>query len=297
VNEFYVCHPASMSLRSVAAAGLRRLPPRARRGLLHSFGRFAPWEPGFDFTPPATRPGEVTGPPDFVGIGVQKAGTTWWYELVVDHPGVSVRPDIHKERHFLARYGTADFGPAEVAAYHGWFPRRRGTLAGEWTPDYVSFPWVAALLARAAPEARLLLMVRDPVERFRSGLAHHRRHGTDAPETAVADAVARGFYHRALEPWSGVGPDRLLLLQYERCIVDPAAELARTYRFLGLDDDYRPAEMHRPVAPTLDGKLELGEEARRRLVDAYAADVAALAGRFAELDLSLWPNFASRPVP
>ena len=55
---------------------------------------------------PVLAPGETNGPPGFVGIGVQKAGTSWWYRLVVDHPQVSHRPSIHKERHFFARFGT-----------------------------------------------------------------------------------------------------------------------------------------------------------------------------------------------
>jgi len=282
-----------MSLRSVAAAGLRRLPPRVRLGLLHGLGRYAPWEQGFDFSPPELEPGEVIGPPDFVGIGVQKAGTSWWYELIVAHPDVSARPGIHKERHYLSRFGTSSFGPAEIETYHGWFPRQPGTLAGEWTPDYIEFPWVAPLLALAAPEARLLVMLRDPVERFLSGLAHQRRHPESATRASVSDAVDRGFYHRALAPWSPyIGRGRLLVLQYERCSVDPVGQLARSYRFLGLDDSFTPPDLHRPVGRTKQGKLDLADDARRRLVETYASDVGALAGQFPELDLALWPNFA-----
>jgi hypothetical protein len=297
VDEDRLCHPASMTLRSVAAAGLRRLPPQARLRLLHGLGRFAPWEAGFDFTPPDLEPGEETGPPDFVGIGVQKAGTTWWYRLLASHPDVSTRPGIHKERHFLSRFGTDSFGPAEIEAYHGWFPRRPGTLAGEWTPDYLDFPWVPPLLAVAAPEARLLLMVRDPVERFRSGLAHQRRHRGSITGATVVDAVTRGFYHRALTQWSAhIDPERLLVLQYERCTEDPASQLARCYRFLGLDDNFVPADLHRPVGPTTEGKVHIAADALRRLVEAYRPDVDALATQFAELDVALWPNFAPRPI-
>jgi len=230
-----------------------------------------------------------------VGIGVQKAGTSWWYELLVAHPGVSARPEIHKERHFLSRFGTVPFGPTEIEAYHGWFPRRPGTLAGEWTPDYIDCPWVPPLLALAAPRARLLLMVRDPVERFRSGLVHERRHRASATDAATADAVARGFYHRALSTWCGhIEPERLLLLQYERCADDPAGELARCYRYLGLDDAFVPPDLRRPVGPTTEEKIDLAEDARRRLIDAYTPDVEALAVQFPQLDLGLWPNFSTR---
>jgi hypothetical protein len=281
-----------MSLRSVVAAAVRHLPTRVRLGLLHRLGRFAPWEEGFDFTPPPPGEGELVGPPDFVGIGVQKAGTTWWYEMLAAHPGVSSPPGIHKERHFLSRFGTAGFGPDEVRSYHGWFPRVPGTLAGEWTPDYLYFPWVPPLLARAAPDARLLLMLRDPVERFRSGLAHQLRHRAPPTGATVTEAVTRGFYAAALVRWcQHFDPDQVLVLQYERCAQDPAGELARSYRFLGLDDGFRPADLHRPVGATTEEKLDLDDDARQRLVDTYASDVRALVAQLPDIDLSLWPNF------
>jgi hypothetical protein len=287
-----------MTTRSVTSSLARALPPRVRVGLLHRLGRYAPWEAGFDFTPPAPGPGEEIGPPDFVGIGVQKAGTTWWYELLMAHPQVSGRPEIHKERHFLSRFGTDSFGPADVATYHGWFPRRPGTLSGEWTPDYVYFPWVAPLLALAAPEARLLLMLRDPVERFRSGLAHQLRHRASPTGATTAEAVVRGFYDAALGRWyEHFPPERILVLQYEQCAEDPAGELARSYRFLGLDDSFRPPNLNRPVSATTDGRVRLDDEARRRLVDTYASDVTALMARLPQLDVSRWPNFASLAVP
>jgi hypothetical protein len=287
-----------MSLRSVVAAAVRRLPDRVRLSLLHRLGRYAPWEEGFDFTPPPPAAGEQVGPPDFVGIGVQKAGTTWWYGLLAAHPGVSARPEIHKERHFLSRFGTAGFGPQDVADYHGWFPRRPGTLAGEWTPDYLYFPWVAPLLAAAAPDARLLIMLRDPVERFRSGLAHQLRHRASPTGATVTEAVDRGFYAAALERWCAhFDAERVLVLQYERCAEDPAGELARSYRFLGLDDDFKPPHLHRPVGATAEGKVDLDDNARQRLIDTYAPDVRALMTRLPELDLSLWPNFAPLLAP
>jgi len=282
-----------MTPRSVAAAALIRLPPGVRRRILHRTGRFAPWEEQFDMTPPPLAPGEAAGPPDFVGIGVQKAGTTWWHGLVMSHPGVWSRPDIHKERHVLSRYGNAPFGPDDVARYYGWFPRGAGTITGEWTPDYVAYPWVPEILARAAPDARLLVLVRDPIERFRSGLAHLLREGAPRRAATTAEAVERGFYHRALVPWwERFGKDRVLVLQYERCVADPAGNLAATYRFLGLDPGHRPATLQRPVSVTGDAKIALDPEVRRRLADLYADDVSNLAAAVEGLDLRLWADFA-----
>src|SRR6266516_2935809 len=138
------------------------LPPRTRRVVLRAFGRRAPWDPGFDFHAPDCPPGLKTGPPSFVGVGVQKAGTTWWFSLIERHPGVYAHPGFHKERHFFSQFWARDFSDADVAEYHRWFPRPPGMLTGEWTPDYASAHWVAPMLHAAAPEAKLLLMLRDP---------------------------------------------------------------------------------------------------------------------------------------
>lgn len=181
-------HPTEQQrgLRRIVVPAFAKLPPAARRSVLHAFGKYAPWEDGFNPTPPQAATDEVAGPPDFVGIGTQKAGTTWWFDAICAHPDVFFRADIHKERHFFGRYAVRPFGPADCMQYHDWFPRPPGSMTGEWTPDYIHCPWVPALLAQAAPRARLLILLRDPVERFRSGLAHQRRdprkpHGRDIP--------------------------------------------------------------------------------------------------------------------
>jgi hypothetical protein len=290
--------PASKTvtwLRRTGVQAFSKLPPPVRLALLHARGRYAPWEEGFDFTPPALLPGEVAGAPDFVGIGVQKAGTTWWHGLVAAHPQVSARTDLHKERHFFDRFALHAFGPADVAGYHGWFPRQPGTLAGEWTPDYVHMPWVPVLMSQAAPKARLLVLLRDPVERLRSGLAHHRAQRGKVTAEVWADAVDRGFYDSQLRRWDSVfAADRVLVLQYERCMADPAGELARTYRFLGLDPFVPEGLIHR-VSASKD-RAPLPEDVRRRLVDLYAADVTALAKNYPDLEVDRWPNFASAVV-
>ena len=283
-------HGDAMRPPRVARAAFRRLSPRTRTALLHRAGTYAPWEDGFDYTPPALGPGETVGPPDFVGIGVQKAGTSWWYELIADHPGVTARPDLHKERHYLSHFGTEPFGSAEIERYHGWFPRRPGTITGEWTPDYLAYPWVAPLLARAAPDARLLVILRDPVERFRSGLSFRLSQGALADESTVADAVRQGFYAQSLRRFL-VHVDRrqMLVLQYEACSRDPAGQLAATYRFLGLDESHRPRSLRTEVNATAT-KRALDPEAGRRLAGLYADDLDDLYSLFPHLDRSLWPS-------
>ena len=274
----------------------RDLPPNVRTVLLHARGDYAPWEAGYDAAPPSPGPGEVVGPPDFVGIGVQKAGTSWWYELVSEHPGVFDRPDLPKERHFLTRFCTEPFGPGDVEEFHRWFPRPHGSITGEWTPEYLAYPWVAPLLAQAAPDAKLLVLVRDPIDRFRSGSAFRLSMGAPDTSLTVADAVRQGVTARWLRWYLRFFPsDQVLVQQYEQCRADPEGQLAVTYYFLGLDP-YRPADVRREVNVGARAKVEFDPAAEARLVDVYREDVSDLARLVPTLDLSLWPSFADHGV-
>jgi hypothetical protein len=197
-----MCQPECMAQPPMVRRVLLRLPPPMRAVLLHARGDYGPWEEGFDFIPPGLAPGEVAGPPDFVGVGVQKGGTSWWFELILEHPGVYQRSGIPKERHYLSRFCIEPFGPSEVDAYRGWFPRAEGTITGEWTPDYFHYPWVPPLLAAAAPDTKILLLVRDPVERFRSGLTFRLRMG--APHTSARASTP----DTCVASWSSSRPSR-----------------------------------------------------------------------------------------
>jgi hypothetical protein len=244
--------------------------------------------------PPVTKEGWTYGPPDFVGVGAQKAGTSWWYSLIARHPGVHHRGSRTKELHYFDRFFGAPFGPEDVEEYHRQFPRPPGTIAGEWTPGYLSDFWMPPLLRRAAPDARLLVILRDPVERYRSGLTHTA--GLSRDPLRRADAIGgfvRGLYARQLEGlWRHFPREQVLVLQYERCQKDTAAELGRTLSFLGLDPTAVPVvDLERRVNETVIPKVEIPADVGAALTEEYRADVARLCDLVPELDLSLWPNF------
>jgi Sulfotransferase domain len=230
-----------------------------------------------------------TAPPDFVGVGAQRCGTTWWYELVTAHPGV--QPGRHKELHFFHRYWQQPLDEAGIASYTRWFPRPPGTITGEWSPGYFSHHWIPPLLGRAAPEARFLVLLRDPVERYRSGLAllaQTQRRGA----ASASSAFRLGCYGLQLENLLAHVPrERVLVLQFERCTVAPADELARTYRFLGLDDGFVPTDLDRPRNRLPGAKPALSADAREALTTAYTPDVRRLVELESGIDPGLWPNF------
>lgn len=147
---------------------------------------------------PTCPPGWRVGPPDFVGVGTQRSGTKWWYENVVGHPGVTRVSGPHKELHFFDGLSDVDLSPEWVERYHRFFPRPGGTIAGEWTPRYMANFWTPGLLHEAAPEARLLVLLRDPVERYLSGVALESFRASARGDVPVT--LARVFRFLGVDP-------------------------------------------------------------------------------------------------
>ncbi len=249
-------------------------------------GRRNPWEEGFDFTPPSTA--LPVGAPDFVGVGAPQCGTAWWYGLVEAHPDVAGRGARPIGLHYFSHYARREFTDADRERYHRWFPRRPGQVVGEWTAGYAAEPWVPPLLAEAAPAARLLFLVRDPVERFRHGLAHIAQSRVGNVGVALADIAERGFYGAQLRSLLEHFPaEQILVLQLERCADDADGQLATTNRFLGLDDSHRPGRAVRRVespAPPLEPSV------MHRLAEMYAADAQDLASLVPDFDPDRWPT-------
>jgi hypothetical protein len=236
-----------------------------------------------------------TGSPDFVGIGAQRCGTSWWYAAAIrSHPQVQGSA-LGKEVHFFDRFWRGEAPPDLASRYARLFPRPEGKLTGEWTPGYMADFWAPALLRQAAPDARLLVMLRDPVERYRSALAFVRRRVGEREElrpASLREAMWRGFYHEQLRRVLELFPrEQVLVLQYERCVAKPVAELERTCRFLGLRSRRRPPQ--RLVAPpdSAPAKAALNEATRRELTALYRPEVRRLVELAPEVDLALWPNF------
>src|ERR687897_2841254 len=115
-------------------------------------------------------PGTRIGPPDFIGVGTQRSGTTWWFMSLLEHPGIRAPRYGNKELHYLSLFASREMNDQDIERYHFKFPRTAGELVGEWTPRYMHDFWVPRLIPRAAPGAKLLVMFRDPIERFRSGV-------------------------------------------------------------------------------------------------------------------------------
>src|SRR5687768_10950619 len=238
--------------------------------------------------------GLVTGPPDFIGVGTQRSGTTWMQRLLRDHPRIHLPRDLRKEQHFFDWFGKTEMTDADVARYHEQFPRPPGGIAGDWTPRYMRDIWTPRLIPRAAPDAKILVIFRDPVERYRSGVLHTlARRGGRAPTYLATDAVERGRYALQLRRvYDYYDRDQVLVLQFERGLAEPLEQYHRTLEFIGLPPENVPADLTRTRGTPQSAKKEpFWDDFKEALARELEDDVAELKELVPEIDLELWPNF------
>ena len=197
--------------------------------------------------------------PDFLIIGAQKAGTTALYSYLRGHPRVT--GPSWKEVSFFDRHYARG-----AAWYRGNFPnalRARRALVGEASPSYLFHPLAPERVAALVPHARLIVLLRDPVDRALSHYHHEVALGRETLpfEDALAceeertrgevermlsnsayfsDAwwnytyLARGRYAEQLERWFASFPrEQLLVLTSDELSDEPGAAYARVLEFLG----------------------------------------------------------------
>jgi hypothetical protein len=227
--------------------------------------------------------------PDFLIVGAQRCGTTSLFRYLAGHPQV-MPPLWHKGVHFFdvnyqrgLRWYAGHFPIEKIAT---WRARQVGRpVTGEASPYYLFHPCGAARIARDLPETRVIVMLRDPVERAFSAHRQETHRGFEVEEferaleleperlrgeeeRLAADPGYVSFHHQhhayvrrgEYAPQVGrfaqlLGPERVHVLESDSFFADPGPEWDRLLEFLGLEP-WRPAEFGRhnarPAAPMLE---------------------------------------------
>lgn len=205
--------------------------------------------------------------PQFIIIGAQKAGTTSLYTYLTQHP--NVRPAHQKEVHFFDLNFTQGLN-----WYRSNFSTRfrqisetlkgKPFITGESSPYYLLHPLVPQRVAKVLPQVKLIVLLRNPVDRAYSHYHHNRKMGRES--LSFADAIAaeperlagerekilsdstynsfnyqhysyltRGFYLEQLQVWLEYFPrSQFLILHSESLSQQPSEIFLKTLEFLNL---------------------------------------------------------------
>jgi len=213
--------------------------------------------------------------PNFVIIGAQKGGTSFLYHLLTRHP--LVEPAARKELHFFDNPEHFDRG---VEWYRRCFPRPswkdgQKSITGEATPYYLFDPSVAKRMAQVAPQARLIALLRNPIDRAYSHYQMQVKRGLEsrtfeeAIEQQRSSYLPRGIYVDQLLRWfEFFSKEQMLVLKSEDFFEDPVETLKTVLDFLGLPE-WLPAESELRQRRHEGGYGEKMDPSTRHRLEAY----------------------------
>jgi hypothetical protein len=250
--------------------------------------------------------------PDFIIIGTQRGGTTSLYNYLADHPGIAAASI--KEVHFFdtshykqgPTWYRAHF-PSYVQKYYMQQVQKQAFITGEASPYYMFHPFAARRMAKLLPQVKLIVMLRNPVDRAYSHFYHEVAGGheklssfedaIDLEEERLAGELEkmqtdehyssynhrhysyldRGIYADQLETWMSTFPkEQFLIIKSEDFYANTAAIFKQTLAFLNLKDvgstelkeDFRHYNTTKPP--------KMNPATRKRLIEYYEPHNARL---------------------
>jgi Sulfotransferase domain len=179
--------------------------------------------------------------PDFIVIGAMRAGTTTLHRYLDAHPEIGMARE--KETDFFVAERNWDRG---LPWYQGLFEPGRARH-GEASPNYTKydiFPGIPERIRSVAPDCRLIYIVRDPVERVISQYKFRQIINPGAlPEDSPvwSHIINTSRYHDQISRYAALfGRDRILVMDFDALVADPAAALRPVAGFIGVADAWGP---------------------------------------------------------
>ena len=118
----------------------------------------------------------LRGLPDFVIIGAMKSGTTSLYDFVIKHP--TIAPASEKELHYFSiwyKFGELWYRsnfPTNLSRHYFCKKTGQKLLSGEASPTYLFYPTVPSRMKEILPDVKLIVILRNPVDRAYSHYHH-----------------------------------------------------------------------------------------------------------------------------
>lgn len=183
--------------------------------------------------------------PTFLIIGAQKSATRWLRSHLGEQRDIFTSPAEISYFNHEARYALGE--EWYRSQFDGWSGE---SVVGESTPGYLMWRHQPALVAEriheTVPEVRLIAILRDPIERARSAVVHHRRHERLRPSMGLEELalhcdpttdrlgiVAGGWYASSLEPFFDRFGDQLLVLLHDDVRDHPESSFRKALDHVG----------------------------------------------------------------
>lgn len=228
-------------------------------------------------------------------VGAQRSGSTYLYHVLSTHPQVLMARPARPEPKFFLDGERYALGRQHYEQTYFSAPPPGTRYFGEKSTSYIESPTAARRIQSFYPDARILMILRDPVERAWSNFRFSVEHGLDQLDFEAALAAEperlrdatfatsvnpyayrwRGHYFDFIEDYSRLfNRDQICILIFEE-IVGNVAETQNLYRWLGVDDTVVPASLGEVFNATRT-RCEMPPAARASLIRGYEKSLERL---------------------
>ena len=207
--------------------------------------------------------------PDFLVIGAEKCGTSWLYDALGRHPDIYL-PDTKEVSFFNRRETNLKTSDYFVALRLPWYERFYDAYSGEGaagdvSPMYLCDEEAPGRIAATIPSAKLIAILRDPVERVASHywMAYNKKHVTESLEEVVTGRheaiVRRSLYGEQIGRYfSHFRREQILVLIFEEVMSDRRRALETICDFIGVDSARLPdVDFDEVIFPSTSYRLPL----------------------------------------
>lgn len=196
--------------------------------------------------------------PNFLIIGAQKSASSFLHACLADHP------DIYLPQEEIPFFESPDYEHNDIKQFEKLFERRNENCIGIKRPSYIGKPEVPARIQLHLPNAKLIAVLRNPIDRAISAYFHQINYGFIPPldveigmRQLILDPLFKskykrspeiiefGYYYKYLNDYNHyLKNDQLLIFLHEDIRSNALESIQRAYNFLGVSQNFIPNSLN-----------------------------------------------------
>ncbi len=185
--------------------------------------------------------------PTFLGIGTQRAATTWLFNCLKEHPDVYI-PEIKEVSFFSSHYSK---GIEHYASFFRYVENEKAV--GEISPEYIYTEGCHQLIYKHLPNIKMILILRNPIDRAYSVFEFFsKKNGSKITFEAFIESnpevIEAGLYSQQLKKYFSLfDRNQFLILLFDELSNDNLNAIKNVYEFLEIDTEFCPSWINQYV--------------------------------------------------
>ncbi len=194
--------------------------------------------------------------PDFIIIGAQKSASTFIHNCIAEHP------DAFMLDGEIPIFESPDFENSSLKIFYKSFSKRKERVVGFKRPNYLGKSEVPERINKHLPNAKLIVILRNPVDRAISACYHNINYGflpIEDPNELLRkifsnkeikgypranEIIEFGLYHKYLQMYHNFFESgKLLIIKHDDIKQDPINEIKKIYNYLEIDSEFIPKNL------------------------------------------------------